>query len=424
MVHRLVALLAVMAIVGTACSAKSERTVIQFQASGDAPELGAFQTLIDAFEDANPDISVELVGIASSGDHMAKLAASFATGDQPDIFLVNYRRFGQLARNGAIDPIGPLFDDGTIDKEDFYDVAINAFTVDGVLQCGPQNVSSPVIYFNTELFADAGIEPPNEGWTWSEFVNIAKKLTLDKDGDGKTDVYGFGVQPELVRLAPFVWMAGGEVVDDTEVPTKTTLLGAPAVEAMQWFLDLQRKHKVSPAQEEAAAEEFDEGFSEGRIAMYMDSRKEVPAFRAVDDLQWDVLPLPKGKVQASVLHSDAYCIASGSEKKDAARKFVTYALSREGETVLAKTGRTVPSLRSVAVSDAYFAPGEKPEHAGVWLDALSYMRVLPNIAAWNEIESKADPIVEEWYYSKEPAEALGIEIDLATRALFAPSAGP
>ena len=49
-------------------------------------------------------------------------------------------------------------------------------------------------------------------------VAKAKKLTLDKDGDGKTDQYGLGVEASIIRLAPFVWSNGGEIVDRPEEP--------------------------------------------------------------------------------------------------------------------------------------------------------------------------------------------------------------
>ncbi|MFP5224592.1 MAG: ABC transporter substrate-binding protein [Actinomycetota bacterium] len=422
MVRRLTMALVAIALVAVACSKAGPETTIRLQAFGDGEEVAAYQTLIDAFEDENPDIAVELIAIPSQGDHMAKLAASFASGDQPEVWISNYRRMGQLARNGAVEPIRDLLPD--VEWDDFYDIALDAFTVDGKLQCAPQNVSNPVIYYNTEIFADAGVQPPKDGWSWEEFIEVAKKVTLDTDDDGEVDIYGFGVEPSLIRLAPFVWQNGGQVVDDTRNPTRIGLLGEEAVEAMSWFLDLRREHKVSPQQDEVEAEGFEDRFANGRLAMLMESRRAVPDMRAVEGLEFDVLPLPKGKQSASVLHSDGYCVSTGIENLDATKRFVSFALSKEGAGVLAETGRTVPSRRSVAVSDLYFAPGKEPANAGVWISALDFMHILPNIAAWNEIEGKADPIVEEWYYSLEPPEALGIEIDLATRGLFTEDAGP
>ena len=75
-------------------------------------------------------------------------------------------------------------------------------------------------------------------------------------------------------------------------------------------------------------------------------------------------------------------------------------------------------MKAVAESDAFLDPTQRPRDARVFLDAIPTMRRVPNIATWNEIETKADPIVEEWYYGLEAPPALGIEIDLATRQLF------
>ena len=64
-------------------------------------------------------------------------------------------------------------------------------------------------------------------------IAMAKKLTLDKDGDGKTDQYGLGVEASIIRLAPLVWSNGGEIVNSQKNPTSLTLSGAAAQGALQ-----------------------------------------------------------------------------------------------------------------------------------------------------------------------------------------------
>ena len=50
--------------------------------------------------------------------------------------------------------------------------------------CLPQNLSSLVVYYNRDLFDAAGVPYPEAGWTWAEFLDAAKALTRDIDGDG------------------------------------------------------------------------------------------------------------------------------------------------------------------------------------------------------------------------------------------------
>ena len=132
-----------------------------------------------------------------------------------------------------------LEDSDAFEQEDFYPQALDAFRFDGKLVCLPQNISSLVVYYNRDLFKRAKVPEPKAGWTWDEMVQKAIKLTRDTNGDGDIDQHGLGVEPSIIRIAPFVWSNGGEVVDDEEAPTRLALDSPEATEAMQKFFDLR-----------------------------------------------------------------------------------------------------------------------------------------------------------------------------------------
>jgi multiple sugar transport system substrate-binding protein len=413
-----------LALGAASCSGAAKATSrIALQIFGDPAEISAYKTLIDAFHKATMGVRVDLVSVPNPGDHMAKLATAFAGGTPPDLFLINYRRFGQFAAKGVLEPLGARLAGSKILKEgDFYPEALDAFRFGDNLLCLPQNISSQAVYYNKGLFKRFRVPEPGPGWNWTAFLATAKSLTRDENDDGTTDVYGLGLEPNIVRLAPFIWQAGGEVVDDTTRPRRTVMLGAREIEAMRFFIELRRVHKVVPSQAEAASEEDEARFGNGRLGMLIDSRRATATFRQIPGLDWDVAPLPVDRRAATMLHSDAYCMAKASRSRGAAFRFVEFALGPQGAAIIAKTGRTVPSVVSVARGTAFLDATQRPARAQVFLDAIPTIRRLPNIAAWNEIETKADVIIEEWFYGTERPEALGIEIDLATRELFAGSA--
>lgn len=417
---RLAPAVAVMLVACGTGGAADGRTVLTLSVPGDPADADAFRALVDAFEQRAPGIRVELDVVARSADQVAKLATAFSGGSPPDLFLMNFRRFGQFAARGVLEPLGPLAEaSGAPALDGFYPQALDAFRYRGEQLCLPQNISSLVVYYNETLFADAGLAPPADDWDWQAFLAAARALTRDTDGDGQTDVYGLGLEPNLIRLAPFVWQHGGEVVDSLEQPTRTTLLDRTAIEAVTFFINLRRVHRVAPSQPEVAAEDLETRFASGRLGMILESRRFTPTLREVADLAWDVAPLPRDRTAATMLHSDAYCLARASQVKDAALQFVAFALGADGAPIIARTGRTVPSLRAVAESDAFLTPGERPSRARVWLDQIPLIRRTPVLGTWNEIEERADVIVEEWFFGPEPPEALGVEIDIVTRELFA-----
>jgi multiple sugar transport system substrate-binding protein len=281
---------------------------------------------------------------------------------------------------------------------------MEAFTWQGTLMCLPQNLSSLVVYYNADLFAAAGLPEPAAKWTWEEFLATAVALTQDHDGDGTIDQYGLALEPTLYRLAPFVWQNEGVLVDDETNPTRLTLTRPPSLAALQWFTDLHNVHGVVPGRVEAAALDNESRFLAGTVAMYLNSRRGVPTYREITNFTWDVAPLPNGQTSAGILHSDAFCLSSLSSNKEAAWQFIEFANSVAGQTILAGSGRTVPSLISVAESDAFLNPGLPPSRADVFLTNAAVMRRVPVISTWQEIERVADEEIERAFYGDITAE--------------------
>jgi multiple sugar transport system substrate-binding protein len=387
---------------------------------GEPEELKAYRGVISAFRKVQPDVRVRLIEASDRDDLLARLSTSFAGGTPPDLFLLNYRFYGQFAARGVLEPIQDRLDDSQVfAKEDFYPQALEAFRRDGELICLPQNISSLVVYYNRALFRKAKVAEPKAGWTWNDMVAKAIKLTRDEDGDGNIDVHGLGVEPSIIRLAPFVWSNGGELVDDEEQPTRFTLDTPEAQEAMQAFFDLRDKHLVIPSDQEREAEDEDTRFLNGRLAMVLSSRRSTPSFRTITKFDWDIAALPKHEQPAGILHSDAYCLTKDSDEKDAAWRFMEFALGPEGQRITAQSGRTVPSLKEVAESDSFLDPAAKPANSRVFLDTIDVIRRVPNVSTWPEIEDAAEPIIETGLYQGVTAEEAARKLIDETRPMFA-----
>ena len=383
-----------------ASPAPSEPTTVSVWVSGDPEETQAFVDVAEGFEASQDAIEIDLVQIAERDDLIARLSTAFGGGKPPDLFLMNYRYLGQFESKGVLEPVGPYLDGAdALSAEDFYPEAMAVFQNDGVQTCMPQNVSSLVLYFNRELFDEAGVEPPPaEGWKWVDMVKAATTLTKDTDGDGAIDVYGLGTDVEIIRLAPFIWSNGGDIVDDPMQPTKFTFGSLNGIRALQAFLDLRGVAGVTPTDEEAESADFETRFLDGTLAMMMESRKIVPSFRTITDFEWDVAQLPVHRQPATILHSDAYCMTAASAHKDQAWEFLEFALGTEGQRIATATGRTVPSLRSVAESDAFLDPSVPPASSQVFLDNIPHIRAVPPIETWPEIEDVVNALLEEAYY--------------------------
>jgi multiple sugar transport system substrate-binding protein len=418
--RRAIALLVfAVAVAAVGCDGASEDpTRITVMVAGDPAELDAYRAVVEAFDDSHSEVDAELQPFAERDELIARLATSIAGGQPPDLFLMNYRYYGQFAARDALEPVGPFLDaSSALTESDFFETAMTPFRWDGEQMCLPQNVSSLVVYYNADLFRASGVEPPPSGWSWDEMVDAAERLTRDDDGDGTVDVYGLGVDPEIIRIAPLIWSNGGTLVDDEASPTRFAFDG-PAVAALERFLDL-RASGVTPTDEEAEAEDFESRFLNGRLAMLLESRRVVPTFRTITEFSWDVAGFPGMDAPASVLHSDAYCMTAASEAKDAAWTFLEFALGPEGQRVAAGSGRTVPSLRSVAETDAFLDPDAGPANSEVFVEQIPFLRSVPVISTWPEIEDTVNALLEEAYYGGGRALEVAIELTASTRGQFA-----
>ncbi|MGA7729761.1 MAG: sugar ABC transporter substrate-binding protein [Chloroflexia bacterium] len=395
---------------------------ISFQVFGDPPELAAFQAVAKGFETANPGAKVNIIHIPAQGDHMTKLSSSFAAGNPPDVFIINYRRYGQFAAKGVIEPAGPLMAKSTLIKEaDYYPQVLDAFRYKGTLMCVPQNISNLVVYYNKDMFTKANVAMPTSDWTWNDFLTAAQALTKDNDGDGVIDQYGVGVETQLIRVAPFVWGNGGEIVDNYDKPTTLTLDTPEARDAVQFFIDLQVTHKVAPSEAEATAEDAETRFMNNRLGMVLNSRAATPTFREIKGFEWDVAPIPMQKQKSTILHSDAYCMAAASppERKALAWQFVEYAQGKEGQTIAARLGRTVPSRMDVAQSDAFLDPTKSPASSQVFLDMIPHMRLIPIISTWPQVETVVNEELERAFYNLVPLDQAIKQATEDTKPLFA-----
>ncbi|MGH3861655.1 ABC transporter substrate-binding protein [Actinokineospora sp.] len=374
---RLLATVALLGLVGCAAQpVESAGAPITLQVRADPEEAAVYRSLVSAYQDAGGG-EVNLVTVGRK-DHLTRLSTAFASGDAPDVFLINYRDYSPFVQRGAVRPVGPLLEQEGVSTSDYYEQPLSAFTYQGALQCMPQNISSLVVYWNRALFNQAGVAPPAAGWTWAEFARTAQALTAG-------GVKGVGIDPSITRMAPFIWSSGGAIVDDEKAPTRTTLHEPGARAALQAVVDLIATG-ATPTKDQLAAQGLEEQFMTGKVAMFLSSRVEVPALREQRGLDFDVAALPVMGNPASVLHSDAYCVASTSKNTKAAAKFIAYAVGWQGQTVTALGGRTVPSLRSVATSPAFLSPARPPASSQVFLDAIPHLRHTPVTPSWPEVE--------------------------------------
>ncbi len=394
------------AVLGRASAANPVE--VKFGFFADSSELAIYERLIAVFEEANPGIRIVRAPIESSnvspnGKNIPASAypewlySSFTTPNPPDVFFVNYREIDIYAERGTLEPLDDYLASSTeLFEEDFYSQALEPFRSDlfpsRSLGALPQNVSSLAVYFNTELFDAAGIEHPVDGWTWEEFSSAAERLTTQRGKYDRVEVFGVALDPSIHRFAAAIWGGGGEIFDDPKYPTQVLIDAPEALAGLEWMTSLgpQGIGAVPPRWERLALDDTHR-FAKGGAAMLIQSRRVTAFLRDKATMPWDVAPLPVGTVEANVLHSDGIGMWSASPNKEAAWTFIEFIIGPKGQQILAESGRTVPSLRTLAESDSFrkgstlastLGYSRPPAHADVFLRNIGFVRPLPASNVW------------------------------------------
>ena len=191
---------------------------------------------------------------------------------------------------------------------------------------------------------------------------------------------------EIVSYSDKGSLSMGDKALCTELPS--------VMEAMQYFVDLSVKHRVSPRPDVTASNSTYGLFSSGQCAMLIDTRYAVGIFRETigNAFEWDVAPLPvyEGGIAAGHSGSEAFCITKKSQNKEAAWKFIEYLSGPVGQTAFAEAGFTIPNTMELANSDVFLQPGKSPANSQIFVDAAYYQRT----GDWGYLPSKA--WINEW----------------------------
>lgn len=183
----------------------------------DSNEGKLYKSLVEEFNEVNKGkIEVTLTQIPRTGDaggYDDKVNAALTTGNMPDVFTIDGPSVGAQAEAGAIVPIGQYFEDE--DLKDFNTDIIQQGTFNGELYTLAAMDSSVLLFYNKDMFKDAGVTPAtvDNPWTWDEFYDACKALT--KDG-----VYGANLGLKDVgewmtyAFLPMVQSGGGNIISE------------------------------------------------------------------------------------------------------------------------------------------------------------------------------------------------------------------
>ena len=346
---------------------------------------------MDIFQKQNPNIKVVMEPI-SYGEKETKYTVESAAGRAPDVFHVHAFSLPMFFGKGFAKDLTPF-----IEKEDpkfldaWFPLAINLMKYNGKVHAMPGGYMTMVLFYNTEMFKDAGLDPNKPPKTWDEFLTYAKKLTRDTDGDGKVDQWGFGTvgakSPGFsMRFGPFLWSSGANYLTPD---MKRSALDTPAAkQAFAFFVELYTKHKVVPPGLTAMnPQEVRTQLAQKKVAMIMGSgwtppivNKINPALNAFEVLK--CAPAPVKVKPATAIWLSSWVMSPNTKHPNEAWQLIKFITSKETELKWFVDNRVTSSRKDVS--------GVAPEilndkFASVMASQLPFGKVEPQIPQWPAI---------------------------------------
>lgn len=331
---------------------QAKRKTLTLMSFPDHPKAVLEQNI----KNAKLDFDVNIIEVPQN-QYENKVKMAISSGQAPDLIFMDAPNIASYASSGALEPLDKYWD-----KADFNDLvgaSKSAMTWKGKIWASPLNESNVVLYYNKDIFKEAGIQAPTKGkdaWTYEQLMDACKKV-VKKDGNKTTR---YAIQPTMFTVTNknegmtyedmlWIWWSGGNILSPDATKADGYFNSEKSIKGIQFFADLY-KNGYAPTQE------IQNAFETGKLAMWIDGPWMLGIWKqSFPKLNWGAMPLPHDAKFASTAGSWNIAITAKSKNKVDAYKVVEALTGTAGSKYwCAKTGN-LPARKSVLNSDKTYS---------------------------------------------------------------------
>lgn len=387
-------------------SASGKKT-IQFWNSFTGTDGDVLREIVAQYNEENENGYTIEMDIMPTDNLEEKLPAAIATGTAPALVIKGNFDTATYAENGTFVGLDDFFEATGTEKDDFSETSLAALQYEGKQMMIPMQVHSTYLFWNKDLFKDAGLDPETAPATWDEVSEYAAKIT-----DNSKKIYGVGLP---VSGAPCYFDAmfaanGGSVF--SEDGKSSELDSEENLKTLQYIQDLAKKGYTPTG---STGADTDNLMLAGQLGIYMSGPWLINGLKE-NDIDYGVAAMPAGTAGAKgVVEVQGFGVTSSAddEAKEIAYDFIRYwnttdvcklwslkngyppYLASVAEDEEVKKNETVSALSCIDDFGFNFAPGIK-EVNQVNIDIL--FPLIENVIAQNdpqtELKSASDSINE------------------------------
>jgi len=345
-------------------------------------EIDLYQSISDSVDKSWDGVTLKYeAGGTETAGYQTTLLTEVAAGTAPDVFWIPGADVASFAKAGAILNLADLADKAKFDTNVYYPQQIEQLTFDpagGKALWGlPRDASSFALYYNEDLFAEAGLDTPDKmiaagKWNWDTFTATAKAISELSNGDNK--IVGAGMNGWWANWLVWINAAANNGRNNYFNEDRTACgLNQPATtEAFKFLSNIYSNGWAVPF-----GSDSEPPFVAGTVGMFMNGRWATP--NAIQNLKfkWNVAELPTAPNggKSNWLFWGAYVVNAKSANPEKAFELVSRLTSVDVESQVTAKGANIPSLNSKDAVDAFLKSLKdvKPElNSAAFSNALSY----------------------------------------------------
>ena len=319
---RVAALLLVGAMVMTAVPvyAKGDDVTLSVSIWDTNQEPGIKEILADFTEKTG--IKTE-ISVVKWDEYWTMLEAGAQGGSLPDVFWMHSNESQRYMSNDMLlDLTDKIKDSDLIDPENYPEDIWGLYTYDDKYYAVPNDIDTIALWYNKKMFDDAGLEYPNENWTWDDLYDAAKKLTKD---DGSQYGFCMNTSNDQDTYYNMVYSMGGYIVNDDH--TKSGYDDANTIKAMDYVGKLLKD--CCPPATTMSETGTDVMFQSGTVAMITQGSWMTAGFLDNEYLveNCDVAILPYDKttgMRTSICNGLGWAASAGTKRPDDCWKLIEW----------------------------------------------------------------------------------------------------
>jgi len=416
----LMAILLVVFLTGMAVSAAEPVKIVYKAHTLNQAQLDIYTRAAQSFKEKT-GIEVEII---TSSNHYEVLQTMVVSGADVDASFIADWLIPEYVKKGILLDVQPIAArDKNWNESDFFPVTIDQTLYEGGRYGVPRHFSPMLMYINRTAFSNAGLADPPSNWTWDEFKEIAKRLTI-WDEKGQAQQWGFWnlQQHDFSGNAlalPIIRSFGGDLFSPD---CQDLVLATPiSANAMQWLIDLSNVDHVAPVHGDLKKEM---NFQAGKSAMHLYIYGLISELRNLNvSFDWDVAQIPTGVAgRINRAASGIHTVLTSSKNPEAAWEWIKFLAESEvqNEFMADGTGSALSVRKSVNLSFMNRSAASAMPPRNIHLYNVAAMEALPypKTPYYTEAVNALRPALTEAWRGTKPFRSAILEVKDSVEAIL------